>query len=158
LQSHTVGDDLLDSSAYGAIQRARTSKANSVLLHELYFNGMSATSTVPGPALHRAIKQRFGSIDKWAADFQASAKAASGWAMLSQHSVNGKLYNVISDKHDTGLLWMATPLIVIDVYEHAFYVDYQNRKTDYIAGFMGHIDWLEAERRFNGSCAYKQVL
>jgi Fe-Mn family superoxide dismutase len=95
-----------------------------------------------------AIRQRFGSIDRWSADFVASAKAAAGWAMLVQHPVNGRMYNVVSDEHAMGALWMATPLVVIDVYEHAFYVDYQNKKAEYVEKFMAHIDWVEANRRF----------
>ena len=106
----------------------------------------------PDGEVRSAIEDRFGSLDKWAADFQASAKAAGGWAMLTFHPVNGKLYNVVSDAHSMGPLWMATPLLVIDVYEHAFYVDYKNRKTDYIERFMDHIDWGEVNRRYKASC------
>ena len=84
-------------------------------------------------------------------DFQASAAAAAGWAMLAFHPLNGNLYNVVSDEHSIGVLWMATPLLVIDVYEHAFYIDYQNRKTEYIAKFMDHIDWREVGRRYNNA-------
>jgi Fe-Mn family superoxide dismutase len=99
----------------------------------------------------KAIETRFGSLDYWAADFQASAKAAAGWAMLAFHPINGNLYNVISDEHATGVLWMATPLVVIDVYEHAFYVDYKNHKTEYINKFMDHIDWHEVNRRYKNA-------
>ena len=62
--------------------------------------------------------------------------------------VNGKLYNVVSDEHAMGLLWMAVPLVVIDVYEHAFYIDYQNRKADYVDKFLAHVDWNEVNARF----------
>ncbi len=138
----------IDSSAYGAIQRARQSKGNSVILHELYFDGLVPKTADPRADVRSAIEKRFGSIDKWAGDFQNSAKTAAGWAMLVLHPVNGKLYNVVSDEHAQGPLWMAVPLVVIDVYEHAFYVDYQNRKADYIAKFMDHIDWDEVNARF----------
>ncbi|NOR71316.1 MAG: hypothetical protein GQ532_16725 [Methylomarinum sp.] len=150
LQSDINEGTAIDSSAYGAIQRARTNKANSVVLHELYFDGMTAKASNPNKEIHAEIKKRFGSIEKWAADFQASAKSASGWAMLAFHPLNGKLYNVVSDKHATGVLWMATPLVVIDVYEHAFYVDYKNNKELYIKKFMRHIDWEEVNRRYKG--------
>lgn len=148
LQSSIIEGTAIDSNAYGAIQRARASKGNSVLLHELYFDEMVPKSDDPEPEVRRAIEKRFGSLDKWAADFQASAKAAGGWAMLTFHPLNGKLYNVVSDAHAMGPLWMATPLLVIDVYEHAFYVDYKNRKTAYIEKFMDHIDWEEVNRRY----------
>ena len=137
----------IDSNAYGAIQRARQSKGNSVILHELYFDGLVPRAPDPKADVRSAIDKRFGSIDKWADDFQASAKAAAGWAMLVLHPVNGKLYNVVSDEHAQGPLLMAVPLVVIDVYEHAFYIDYQNRKMEYVEKFMGHIDWAEVNTR-----------
>jgi Fe-Mn family superoxide dismutase len=147
LENSIINGASIRPEAYGALQRARSSKGNSVLLHELYFDGMSAKSAGPAVELAAAISRRFGSLDKWSADFQASAKAAAGWALLIRHQVNGKLYNVISDEHASGPLWMATPLVVIDVYEHAFYVDYLNQKARYIEKFMHHIDWDEASRR-----------
>ena len=90
-------------------------------------------------------------MDKWRQDFQASAKAASGWAVLAYDPLNAKLYNLVSDKHATGVLWMATPLLVIDVYEHAYYLGYKNNKNEYIAKFMSHIDWEEVNRRYISS-------
>jgi Fe-Mn family superoxide dismutase len=143
----------IDANAYGAMQRARQSKGNSVVLHELYFDGLAPKLPDPQADVRAAIEKRFGSLEKWAVDFQASAKAAAGWAMLTYHPVNGKLYNVVSDEHAQGPLWMATPLVVIDVYEHAFYIDYHNRKADYIEKFMDHIDWNEANTRYRAVSA-----
>lgn len=137
----------VDPAAYGALKRAISSKGNSVVLHEMYFDGLTPQMVDPTPEVRAAIEQRFGSIEKWANDFLESAKNAAGWAMLVRHPVNGKLYNVVSDEHAMGVLWMARPLIVIDTYEHAFYIDYQNRKADYVEKFMNHIDWAEANDR-----------
>ncbi|HCL29798.1 MAG TPA: hypothetical protein DIC52_15335 [Candidatus Latescibacteria bacterium] len=95
------------------------------------------------------MERRFGSLDKWAGDFIASGKSAAGWAMLVKHPLNGKLYNVVSDEHAMGVVWMATPLVVIDTYEHAFYIDYQNRKSEYVEKFIDHIDWHEVNSRFH---------
>lgn len=148
LQSSMVTATTIDSSAYGAIQRARANKANSVILHELYFEGMIPKEDSPKAEIRLAIDKRFGSINKWATDFQVCAKSASGWAVLAYDSVNGKLYNLVCDKHASGLLWMATPLVVLDVYEHAYYVDYKNNKTEYIDKFMSHINWDEVNRRY----------
>ena len=114
----------------------------------MYFDGLALKAPDPAEQLRRAIEKRFGSLEKWAADFIASAKAAAGWAMLVVHPVNGRLYNVVSDEHAQGPLWLAVPLVVIDVYEHAFYIDYQNRKPEYVEKFMSHIDWSEANTRF----------
>jgi Fe-Mn family superoxide dismutase len=140
-----------DPAAFAHLKRLMNSRANSVVLHEFYFDGLEPKSVDPEPKLRSAIEQRFGSLDKWSADFVASAKEAAGWAMLVKHPVNGKLYNVVSDEHAMGVLWMARPIIVIDTYEHAFYIDYQNRKADDVEKFMTHIDWTESGRRFGHS-------
>ncbi|MCK5829116.1 MAG: superoxide dismutase [Methylococcales bacterium] len=150
IQSSILSDEPLDSSAYGALQRARTTKSNSIILHELYFEGMSNDCDVSHlePEVKSAIEKRFGSLELWAADFEACAKASSGWALLAFHPVNGKLYNIISDAHATGVNWMATPLIVIDMYEHAYYIDYKNKKTEYISNFLEHINCKVVNERF----------
>jgi Fe-Mn family superoxide dismutase len=148
IEESVKSGEALDPAAFGSLKRAINSKGNSVVLHEFYFDGLAPEATDPGQELRAAVEKRFGSLDKWSADFIASAKEAAGWAMLVQHPVNGKLYNVVSDEHAMGVLWMAVPLVVIDTYEHAFYIDYQNRKADYVEKFMQHIDWSEAGQRY----------
>jgi Fe-Mn family superoxide dismutase len=157
LRGYLAADEILQSNivagtsigaAYGSAQRARASKGNSILLHELYFDGMSLKKMTPSASLRAAIEKRFGSMEKWAEDFKASATSASGWAVLAVHTLNGKLYNVVCDQHATGLPWMSTPLITLDVYEHAYYVDYKNNKAEYIEKFMEHIDWDVIAKRY----------
>ena len=141
----------IDPAAFETMQRQKSSRGNSVILHEMYFDGLALKANEPAEAVRNAIEKRFGSLEKWTADFIASAKAAAGWALLVQHPVNGRLYNVVSDEHASGPLWLAMPLVVIDVYEHAFYIDYQNKKADYIEKFIQHVDWAEANRRFQAA-------
>jgi superoxide dismutase, Fe-Mn family len=138
----------IDAAAFETLRRQQSVRGNSVILHELYFDGLALKATDPAEGIRKAVEKRFGSLDKWAADFIASAKAAAGWAMLVVHPVNGRLYNLISDEHAQGPLWMAAPLVVIDTYEHAFYIDYQNKKADYVEKFLKFIDWAEADRRY----------
>lgn len=137
----------IDAAAFGALKRMINSRGNSVLLHEMYFDGLAPQAPDPAANVRTAIERRFGSLEKWTSDFIASANEAAGWAMLVKHPVNGQLYNVVSDEHGMGILWMAVPLVVIDTYEHAFYVDYQNRKAEYVEKFIAHIDWNEVNRR-----------
>lgn len=151
LDEATKAGQTVDAAAFSSLKRTINSRGNSVLLHELYFDGLANAAVNPAAEVRAAIEQRFGSLDKWQADFIASAKDAAGWAMLVRHPVNGKLYNVVSDEHAIGLLWMAVPLVVIDTYEHAFYVDYLNRKAEYVEKFMAHIDWLDVGRRFRSA-------
>ena len=68
--------------------------------------------------------------------------------MLVKHPVNDKLYNVVSDEHAMGVVWMAISLVVIDTYEHAFYIDYHSKNTGYSEKFIGHINWDEVDARF----------
>ena len=142
---------VIDPAAFETMQKQKSSRGNSVILHEMYFDGLALKTTEPAEDIRKAIEKRFGSLEKWSADFIASAKTAAGWAMLVQHPVNGRLYNVVSDEHASGPLWLAMPLVVIDVYEHAFYIDYQNKKADYIEKFMQHVDWAEANRRYQAA-------
>lgn len=151
IEASTQSGQAMDPAAYGALKRAMNSKGNSVVLHEMYFDGLIPKAPAPVADIRAAIQKRFGSMEKWTTDFVSSAKQAAGWAMLVKHPVNGKLYNVVSDEHAMGVLWMAVPLVVIDTYEHAFYIDYQNRKAAYVEKFIEHIDWNETNLRFASS-------
>lgn len=150
LEEATKSGTAVDPAAFAHLKRTINSRGNSVILHEYYFDGLAPNPIEPSLEFRAAIEQRFGSIEKWSVDFIASAKEAAGWAMLVKHPVNGKLYNVVSDEHAMGVLWMAMPIVVIDTYEHAFYIDYQNRKAEYVEKFMSHIDWNQANARFTG--------
>lgn len=141
-------EGVTDPAARRELGRAQSEKANSVILHELYFAGMRAEAAAPKEALRDVLVKRFGSLDRWRADLEACALAANGWAMLAAHPVNGRLYHVVSDAHDVGPLWLARPLVLIDMYEHAYYVDYRNDKSAYVKAWFERIDWAEAERRW----------
>jgi Fe-Mn family superoxide dismutase len=141
----------IDPAAFETLQRQKSSRGNSVILHELYFDGLALKGTDPGDEVRKAIEKRFGTLEKWSADFVASAKAAAGWAVLVLHPVNGRLYNLVSDEHAQGPLWMSAPLVVLDTYEHAYYVDYQNKKAEYVEKFLGFIDWAEVATRYRAA-------
>ena len=134
-------------SAIRELKREEVHAMNSVILHELYFDGMAASGGDPGEATADTLKKRFGSVDKWVDDFRAAAVSARGWAILALHPVSGKLYNFVSDVHDVGIPVLGIPLVVIDCYEHAFYVDYKNKKGEYVGAYPKHIDWAEVDRR-----------
>lgn len=151
LEQHFAQGMPIDPPAFERMKQIQSSRGNSVILHELYFDGLALQATDPPEPIKSAIAKRFGSVDRWAADFVASAKAAAGWAMLVLHPVNRRLYNVVSDEHAQGPLWLAMPLVVIDTYEHAFYIDYHNKKAEYVEKFLSFIDWREANRRFQAA-------
>ncbi len=138
----------LPSDAYTLLQKDKLNRMNSVLLHELYFGNLTPKPGDPGEDVRTALAKRFGSLDRWTEDFRACCMAANGWGILARDLVNGKLYNVSSDLHEIGVLWLGQPLLVCDVYEHAFYVDYLNRKKDYVDKFVQFVDWNEVQFRY----------
>ena len=139
----------LDKGEAPGKHKTRLSKMNSVVLHELYFDGMSGKGSDPGNDANAVLKKRFGSLDRWIEDFKSAALSCQGWAVLAYHPINGKLYNIASDAHDEGPAWFGVPLVVLDMYEHSYYIDFQNNKRDYVKGFFGHVDWSEIERRLH---------
>lgn len=134
--------------AFERMKQLQSSRGNSILLHELYFDGLALKRMDPPDRIRSAVARRFGSVERWATDFVDSARTAAGWAMLVVHPVNGQLYNVVSDEHAQGPMWLSAPLVVIDVYEHAFYIDYRNRKADYVEKFLDFVDWEVADQRY----------
>lgn len=140
LEAKVVGD-----------HKTRIAKANSTVLHELYFDTMTAAPPDPTADAAETLKKRFGSLDKWLDDFRAAALSCEGWAVLAYHPVNGRLYNIASDAHDEGPAWFGVPLVVCDMYEHAYYLDFQNRRADYVGGFAAHLDWNEIDARLKAT-------
>jgi Fe-Mn family superoxide dismutase len=143
-----AGDGPLGGDAYTLLQKDKVNRMNSVLLHELYFDNLTPKPGDTKENIQTAIAKRWGSLDRWAEDFKACCMAAAGWGILARDAVNGKLYNVSSDLHEVGVIWLGQPLVVCDVYEHAFYVDYQNKKADYVGKFVQFLDWGEINRRW----------
>jgi len=143
------GKDPLGDDALTFIHKDKVNRMNSVLLHELYFDGLTPKPGDPAEDIRTALAKRFGSLDRWIEDFKVCCMAANGWGMLVRDVVNGRLYNVSSDLHEIGVIWLGQPLVVCDVYEHAFYVDYTNRKQDYVSKFVQFIDWKETNARWS---------
>ena len=134
-------------SAIRELKREQVHAMNSVVMHELYFDGIASAQADPTEAAQAQLKKRFGSLDKWVEDFKAAGVSARGWALLVYQPMNGKLYNVVTDMHDIGPMVFGIPLVLLDCYEHAFYVDYRNKKGDYVAAYPKFIDWSEVGRR-----------
>jgi Fe-Mn family superoxide dismutase len=154
LDALLAGKSPLASDAFTFMQKDKLNRMNSVLLHELYFDNLTPTPPALVEDIRTALAKRFGSFERWQEDFRAVCMAASGWGILARDMVNGKLYNVASDSHEVGVLWLGQPLLVCDVYEHAFYVDYQNRKQEYVDKFLTYVDWNTIDQRYkalNGS-------
>lgn len=143
------GTEPLGGDVHTFMHKDKINRMNSVLLHELYFDGLTPKSVEPAEDIRLAVGKRFGSLDRWMEDYKACCMAANGWGMLARDMVNGRLYNVSSDLHEVGVIWLGQPLVVCDVYEHAFYVDYTNRKQEYVNKFVHFLDWEEINKRLH---------
>lgn len=123
---------------------------NGMRMHELYFGNMSKESSVlSNDALKEKIVATYGSVENWEKNFIATGSMRGiGWVVLAHDIESDKLYNVWVNEHDGGHLVGTKPLLVMDVFEHAFVLDYGLKRADYIASFMKAIDWKKVEERF----------
>lgn len=121
---------------------------NGVKNHELYFGHLGGDGGAPSGKLLEQIEKDFESFEKWQADLKATAMAARGWAWLAYDWDTKKLFNYIGDAQNSFPVWNATPLLALDVYEHAYYLDFQTKRADYIETFFGNLDWSVVEKSF----------
>lgn len=151
-------------SYIGELKRQETFSVNGLKLHEVYFGhlGPSTDSTPrqssgqagsPRGELVKMIEKDFGSLDVWQEDMIATGLSARGWAVLAYDFKDNCLHNYGADAHNLGAVWGAVPLIVLDVYEHAYFMDYGVNRKDYINSFFKNLNWdfaneLVAKYRF----------
>ena len=90
------------------------------------------------------IDEDFGSLDNWSKEFASVAMAARGWAVLAFDLHDGKLHNYLADMHNQGGVWGTIPLIVMDVYEHAYFLDFVTARKQYLETLHPLIDWSNA--------------
>ena len=109
--------------------------------HELYFEHLGGSGGNPSGAIGRLIDRDFGSADAWRADLIATGMAGRGWAWTAYDWDERRLYNYIGDAQNTFPVWNATPVVALDVYEHAYFLDYQTDRAAYIEAFLGNLDW-----------------
>jgi len=104
----------------------------------------------PSGEIARQIDQDFGSFEKFTRHFKAASNAveASGWGILCLEATSGKLIVMQSEKHQDLTAWGVIPLVAVDVWEHAYYLKYQNRRSEYVDNFMQVINWDFANRKF----------
>jgi len=122
---------------------------NGMRLHELYFENLGGNGdpTKAGP-LVKKVEAQFGSFDACAADFMATASMRGiGWVILYQDPESGQLFNQWINEHDTGHPAGCKPLLVLDVFEHAFMIDYGLKRADYIASFFKNLKWEAVAKR-----------
>jgi len=131
------------------LKREELVATNSMILHELYFDGLGEPSE-PGPMLRAALTRDFGSYERWHAQFAAMGKAlggGSGWVLLSWSPRDRKLVNQWAADHCHTLAG-GTPILALDMYEHSYHMDFGANAAGYVDTFMGAVRWSNADRLF----------
>ncbi len=109
--------------------------------HEVYFEHLGGEGGDPHGAVGALIARDFGSADAWRTDLKATAMAARGWAWTAYDWDERRLFNFLGDAQNTFCVWNATPLVALDVYEHAYFLDYQTDRASYVDAFFENLDW-----------------
>lgn len=128
-------------SPLGELKRQEIFATNGVFLHEAYFGNLGGSG---GPATGKVaemINAKWGSFDKWLADFKAAGMAARGWVVMAYSFNDMSIHNYSMDVHDKGSVCNTASLLVLDVYEHAYMIDYGVKRAAYLDAFMQNINW-----------------
>ena len=134
---------------YAELKRRFGWEFDGMRLHELYFGNLGAAGTmIKGAPIFEKIEANFGSYEAWKKDFTATgAMRGIGWVILYQDGESGRLFNAWIGEHDGGHLAGARPLLVLDVFEHAYMADFQLDRGTYIKAFFEALDWAVVGKR-----------
>jgi Fe-Mn family superoxide dismutase len=139
------------NTTYSKIRSLKTARAfahNGVVLHELYFLNLNSKQSKPSNKLKTKLIEDFGSMENYKNDLIASAKSSRGWVVTLFNYRDNKISNYIIDSHDLHVPFDSEPLLVMDVWEHAYMIDYGIERNSYINAFMKNIDWEIVSDRF----------
>jgi Fe-Mn family superoxide dismutase len=134
---------------YAEMKRRLGWEFDGMRLHEYYFENLGGKAPLGSSGkLAKKLIESFGSLDAWEKDFRATgAMRGIGWAVLYEDTARGLLINFWINEHDGGHPAGARPLLVMDVFEHAFMLDYGLKRADYIEAFFKNVDWAAVESR-----------
>lgn len=142
--------DQLATPQFAEMKRRLGWEFNGMRLHELYFENMvnGGKMLAAGSPLYNKISKDFGTFEHWQKEFQATGSARGiGWAILYFDKLADRFFNVWVNEHDVGHFAGCAPILIMDVFEHAFFLDYGTKRADYIASFMKAVDWSKVEER-----------
>jgi len=140
------------NGAYSEIRELQLEKSfalNGVKLHELYFDNMTDSAKECNGAIKEMIESRWGGLDVWSKEFAATGISSRGWVVLGWDNDQKQLDTFLCDVHNQGGIWNTTPVLIMDVYEHAYFLDYATARKDYISAFMKLIDWDVVNERIS---------
>ncbi|MFH1644040.1 MAG: Fe-Mn family superoxide dismutase [bacterium] len=161
-QSNQLNEDLKNleekgdgnSLLYADRKRRYGFEYNGMILHQYYFGNLKSNQKLTDESkLKKTIENQWGSFENWTQDFANTGKTRSiGWAILYLDPVTGNLTNHFIQEHGNGIIAGFVPILVMDIWEHAYMVDHKSGgRSDYIQAFMKNINWSKVEKRFTKS-------
>jgi Fe-Mn family superoxide dismutase len=144
-----MNDPDLPPIVYGGLKREELHRVGSVILHEQYFGNLGGNGKAGGDVLN-ALKKAYSSYEAWEAEFRRTAMSlagGSGWCVLTYNVYTRELRNQWAWDHMHGAI-AALPLLVLDMYEHSYHMDYGSAAAKYVDAFMHNVNWEEVDRRF----------
>lgn len=131
-----------------ALKTDLTFTVGGVKNHELYFGHLGGQGGEPTGELLKAIVKDFGSFEAWQTDLTATGLSGRGWAWLAYDRDWKKLMNYLGDSQNTYPIWNAVPILALDVYEHAYFIDFGTKRADYIIAFYENLNWSVIEQNY----------
>ena len=147
--SQLLKDGKTGTPEYAELKRRFGWEFNGMRLHEYYFENLGGKGGINKTGkLYKKLVESFGSHEAWEKDFKATGSMRGiGWAVLYQDIISGNFINFWINEHDVGHPSGGMPILIMDVFEHAFMIDYGLKRADYIESFFKNIHWEEVEKR-----------
>ena len=147
--SQMLRDGETAAPEFAELKRRLGWEFNGMRLHEYYFENLGGKTGINKEGkLAKKLADDFGSYDLWEKDFKTTGTMRGiGWVALYQDTASGKLVNFWINEHDVGHPAGCNPILIMDVFEHAFMIDYGLKRADYIEAFFKNIDWASTEAR-----------
>lgn len=156
---NTVQDQLAQAARGGntadlrQLMLTQSYALDGAILHDLYFSNMGSTTNTPGELTARYLSRDFGGTQNFITQFEGVGAKMRGWAVAGLNMLDGKIHVYGLDAHDEGTPMGVYPLLIMDVYEHAYMIDFGTNRGRYLEVFRRNIDWTEVEQRLQSATA-----
>lgn len=145
--------DIPDTINYRGWHMDQTSMLNGAVLHELYFDNLGATDKEPVGSLKKIIDRDFGSVQNFVGHLKAVGKLSHGWSLAALNYRTGKVNIYGLERHNLNVPVMTRPILVLDVYEHAYMIDYGTDRGKYLDTFVANLNWKPVQNRLESALA-----
>jgi Fe-Mn family superoxide dismutase len=147
LRAADVNQANFSYAEFSELKRRESVPFNGTFLHELYFENLAPNRGQISASLRKRIEEDFGSLDAWQANMKGCAITTLGWVFLTYNRFDRKLHTYIADEHQNLIPIHQELILVLDTWEHAFFIDYGTKKADYVGTFFKNVNWNVVNER-----------